>query len=388
MTTYANRKGFALPAAIGALVIVGVLVTGGFYMARQEVRIGVASKFSAMAVNLAQSAANDVLVNETRALAALPIWGDTTLVDTLSGGVVTVEVTRLASRIFFVDASAVVTEGGALWAGATRRVGLVTRMTSASMEPPAALTTQGSLTVGGSSIVNGNDSIPTGWGEACDETALRNKPGLMIDDTTQIKTSGGKFDVSGNPAIFQDPTITVERLLQFGDMDWDDLTAMAEKIFTSDGPYNNVRPDSVAAGGGAYTCNESILTNFGDPRSPSGVCSNYFPIIYATGNLKFTGGYGQGIMLVEGDLDVQGGFEFFGPVFVKGELSTEGTGGHFNGGVVAANVDLGTSTVLGNALVSFSSCSVERAVLNNQALTKVRPLAMRGWVDLSAVINN
>ena len=388
MTTYANRKGFALPAAIGALVIVGVLVTGGFYMARQEVRIGVASKFSTMAVNLAQSAANDVLINETKALAKLAIWGDTTLVDTLSGGVVTVQVTKLATRIFFVDASAVVTEGGALWAGATRRVGLVTRMTSANMEPPAALTTQGSLTVGGSSIVNGNDSIPTGWASVCDSTSLRNKPGLMIDDTTQIKTSGNKFDVDGNPAVFEDPTITAQSLLTFGDMDWNDLTAMAEKIFTNSGPYNNIRPDSAASGGGAYFCNESILTNLGDPRSINGACSNYFPIIYATGNLKFTGGYGQGIMLVEGDLDVQGGFEFFGPVFVKGELTTQGTGGHFNGGVVAANVNLGTSTVLGNALVSFSSCSVERAILNNQALTKVRPLAMRSWVDLSAVINN
>lgn len=384
----ANRKGFALPAAIGALVIIGVLVTGGFYMARQELRIGVASKFSTMAVNLAQSAANDVLIRETRAMAKLPIWGDTTLVDTLNGGVVTVQVTKLASRVFFVDASAVVTEGGALWAGATRRVGLVTRMRTANMEPPAALTTQGSLTVGGSSIVNGNDSIPTGWGPACDASTLRNKPGLMIDDTTQITTSGSKFDVDGNPAIFEDPTITTASLLQFGDMGWDDLTAMAEKIITNPGPYNNIRADSVASGGGAYSCNESLLTNFGDPRSLNGVCSNYFPIIYATGDLKFTGGYGQGIMLVEGDLDVQGGFEFFGPVFVKGELTTQGTGGHFNGGVVAANVDLGTSTVLGNALVSFSSCAVERAVLGNQALTKVRPLAIRNWVDLSAVFNN
>jgi hypothetical protein len=93
-------------------------------------------------------------------------------------------------------------------------------------------------------------------------------------------------------------------------------------------------------------------------------------------------------MLIEGNLSVQGGFEFYGPVFVKGELSTQGTGGHFNGGVVAANVNLGSSTVLGNAVVSFSSCAVERAILNNSALTQVRPVAMRSWVDLSAVVSN
>ena len=57
------------------------------------------------------------------------------------------------------------------------------------------------------------------------------------------------------------------------------------------------------------------------------------------------------------------------------------------GGVVAANVDLSTSSVLGDALVSYSSCSIERAVLGNSALTKVRPIAMRSWVDLSNVVN-
>ena len=387
MTHSTDRRGFALPAAIGALVIVGVLVTAGFYMARQELRIGVASRNSAMAVNLAQSAANDVLINQTKALQGLNIWDTTTLVDTVDHGIVSVAVTRLGTRLFFLNSTAEVTDGGALWAGATRQVGLVTRLSSADMEPPAALTTQGSLTVGGSSIVNGTDQIPSGWSSVCDPSSLENKPGLMIDDKDNIKTSGSKFEVTGNPAVQEDPTITPESLLSFGDMGWSDLVGLAEKVFTSPGPYNKIQPDSSLVSG-KYVCKEATLQNLGDPRSPNGVCSDYFPIIYATGDLKFTGGRGQGILLVEGDLDVQGGFEFFGPVFVKGELTTQGTGGHFNGGVVAANVNFGTSTVLGNAVVSYSSCAVERAILNNSALTRVRPLEMRSWVDLSSVLNN
>ena len=387
MTIRAHRQGFALPAAIGALVIVGVLVTAGFYMARQEVRIGVASKYSAMAVNLAQSGTNDVLINQTSALTALSTWDTTSLVDTVDAGVVTVKVTKLASRLFYLDATAQVTEGGAMWAGATRRVGLVTRLTAADMEPPAALATQGSLTVGGSSIVSGLDSMPSGWASACDSTTMEDKPGIMIDMASNIKVTGGTLNVSGTPVILEDTTVTAESLLEFGDMAWAELVAMAEKVFTSAGPYNNIHPDSTSATG-SWRCDQSILTNFGDPRSLSGVCSDYFPIIYAVNDIKFSGGYGQGILLVEHNLEVTGGFEFYGPVFVKGELKTTGTGGHFNGGVVAANVDLGTSTVLGNAVVSYSSCAVERAILNNPALTKVRPLAMRSWVDLSAVISN
>ena len=145
MRYQADRRGFALP----------------FYMAQQEVRIGVASKFSALAVNLAQSGINNVLVNETSSLTSMNMWDTTTLVDTVDEGVVSVKVTKVAMRIFYLDATATVTEGGALWSGATRRIGLVTRMSSANMDPPGALATQGNLTVGGSTIVDGYDSIPS-----------------------------------------------------------------------------------------------------------------------------------------------------------------------------------------------------------------------------------
>jgi hypothetical protein len=383
----ANRRGFALPAAIGALVIVGVLVTAGFYMARQELRIGVASRHSSMAVNVAQSSINSVLVNHTQALTPLLNWGDTTLVDTADVGVTRVHVTRLAQRLFYLDATTRITEGGALWSGATRRVGVVTRLSSANMEPPAALTTQGSVKVGGASMVNGYDSIPSTWGGACDISSLKNKPGLMIDDSTQITTTGGKFDVYGNPAVEQDSTITSATLLDFGDFTWNDLVGLAQITYpVGTTTLTSIGPDSTSVGG-SYICRQTTQSNWGDPRSLVGVCSNYFPIIYSAGDMSISGGYGQGILLVEGNLKVDGGFEFYGPVYVKGQLSTQGTGGHFNGGVVAANVDLGTSTVLGNALVSFSSCAVSRAVLNNSALTRVRPLAMRSWMDLSNVMN-
>ncbi|HKI82441.1 MAG TPA: hypothetical protein VKA04_12405, partial [Pseudodesulfovibrio sp.] len=330
-----DRRGFALPTAIGALVIVGVLVTAGFYMAQQELRIGVASRYSAMAVNLAQSGTNDVLVNQTSSLLSLNVWDTTTLVDTADAGVTTVKVTKLATRLFFLDATAKVTEGGALWSGATRRVGLVTRLTAANMDPPAALATQGDLNVGGSSEVDGNDTIPSGWSSVCDPSDTHDKPGIMIDDANNIKTNGNKFEVSGSPAVQSDSTINVESLLTFGDMKWNDIVALAEKTYgVGAGTQNSMQPDSTLSNG-TYVCRKSTETNWGDPYHVAGACGNYFPIIYAAGDLKVTGGYGQGILLVEGNLDVQGGFEFFGPVFIKGELTTEGTGGHFNGGVVA-----------------------------------------------------
>ena len=55
-----GHGGFALPAAIGAIVIVGVLVTAGFYMAQQEMRISVANENASLAFYMAEMGAAEV----------------------------------------------------------------------------------------------------------------------------------------------------------------------------------------------------------------------------------------------------------------------------------------------------------------------------------------
>ncbi len=62
---------------------------------------------------------------------------------------------------------------------------------------------------------------------------------------------------------------------------------------------------------------------------------------------------------------------------MRGQLRTTGTGGHFNGAVLAANVDLDDITVLGDALVQYSSCAVLRAL---DSASPARPLRSRGWL--------
>src|SRR5205814_7090438 len=103
------------------------------------------------------------------------------------------------------------------------------------------------------------------------------------------------------------------------------------------GTYNGIGP--VISG---TTCVTSNSSNWGDPLTPATPCASYFPIIrfqgVSTAVTKLTGGFGQGILIVDGDLEVSGGFQFFGPVIVRGHFKTTGTGGHFNGGVIAADV--------------------------------------------------
>ncbi|MBT8405184.1 MAG: hypothetical protein KJP18_15075, partial [Gemmatimonadetes bacterium] len=308
--------------------------------------------------------------------------------DTVAVGTADVTVTRLSDWLFFVDSESTVTRGGPLLNGASRRVGTLAKVRTLDIRPPAALTTVNGLRLGGSSVVVGQDSIPPAWGTGyCDPSDLTDKPGVLIDDMRNIRTSGTRYDVSGRPPYDADPSLNSDALLTFGDLGWSDLVALANKRIPSGASITQTSPDSTLTSDG-YVCRTSQLLNWGDTENPGGVCGNYFPVVYAEGDLGIQSNKsGQGILLVEGDLKLTGGYTFYGPVIVKGTLSTTGTGGHVHGGLIAANVDLDTSTVLGNALVQYSSCGITRALLNNSRLTFAVPLEERSWVDLTNVGN-
>jgi hypothetical protein len=160
--------------------------------------------------------------------------------------------------------------------------------------------------------------------------------------------------------------------MTFGDADFDGLRALANKIVPA-GNYQ-IQPSSTG-----LTCNRGVVSNWGSPLLPLDPCGNYFPVIWVEGDITINGVQGQGVLLVDGNLRVQGGFEFYGPVIVKGALSTQGTGGHFNGGVIAANINLDQNNVLGDAVITYSSCALERAL---QASAQGDLLRERSWVNL------
>lgn len=386
--TNTERNGFALPAAVFSLVVVGVLVTGGFYIARQETRIGVASEQSSAAFYLAERGVNDVLESWNVAdYGTLDVQETRTVSDTLEDGHYDVRVTKFSDVMYFLQSEGTVTRGGPMRNGASRQVGTVAKVRTVDLYPPAALTTVDALTVGGSSYINGFDSIPPSWGGLCDPADLADAPGVLIDDATAVDYRGGAYALQGQPNLAQDPTLTSEKLLTFGDLDWAELTALATVRLPSGTSVSNTDQDSINVGG-SWACNTSNPWNWGDAYNPGSACGNHFPIIHIQGDGKIqSGDSGQGILLVDGDLQMRGGFTFYGPVIVRGQVRTTGTGGHFYGGLIAANVNLDVTTVLGNALVQYSSCAVSRAILNNSALAYAAPLPQRSWVDLSNLAN-
>jgi hypothetical protein len=378
-----KHYGFALPVTVFALVVVGVITTGGFFMANQEGRIGVASEHADLAFYLTERGLVDLMSNwKTTVFEELPLWGDTALTQNYSGlGQVTTRITRMTEFLYFLDVDATVTKGGAMLSGASRRVGLTVRLVAAEMEPRAALTTRGQTTLQGTAEVHGEDEVPGGWGPVCLES-LEDKPGILTDDDDDVTTQGAA-EITGAPAVEEDESINDATFTEFGALNWNDLISMAD-ITLSGGSLSTTGPDSTAAG--LCRSGSAFPSNWGNPENAGAACSDWFPIIHVAGNATIqSGGVGQGVLLVDGDLDLRGNFAFYGIIIVQGNMSTQGQGNRIWGGVLASNADFDTQALTGGSVVTNSTCAVRRAVKESLSLTRVRPLVARSWVDLSAI---
>ena len=131
------------------------------------------------------------------------------------------------------------------------------------------------------------------------------------------------------------------------------------------------------------TCNVADNNNWGDPNRAAtpGACESYFPIIYAPGNLKVNGNLGQGILLVNGDLSIEGGFSFFGQIIVRGTAKLTGNGNHVNGGIMSAVLvdSTASSMISGNNTIQYSRCALNSVFLSTAAPVRAR---VRSWAEL------
>jgi hypothetical protein len=375
MNRIRSERGVALAVAIFALVVVGGLVTAGFFVGVQEQRTGRST------VKLSQAFA----AADGGAETAVGTWNTATYNVLAVGDSITIGRTQLANNAGWYRGSIrrlntelflVRVEGFSQDSTARQQVGVVVRLKPIDVLFNAALKSQGDLKIGGSSLISGIDESPAGW-TGC--PALRpTQPGIRMPkaDSLDISTSGcgGYSCVAGSPKILSDNTINDSTLSHFGEATFADLKSMATKIVP--GGTQSAAPTLNGA-----ACDTANLWNWGEPATatPFAVCRNYFPIIWVDGNLQINGARGQGILLVDGDLKVSGGFEFYGPVIIKGSLTSTGTGGHFNGGVIARNVDLEQLTVLGNATINYSSCALAFALNASASGSQMRE---RGWLNL------
>ncbi len=352
-----DEHGIALVMAVFAIVVIGALVAGTFFAGRLEQRTGLNAMSGAQSFEAAEAGLADVLDNWDAPIYNNMAPGDTMTLPSVSMGGSTWyvnRVTRLNDNLFqVISAGAKADAGGNIMA--QRVVGTFARLNIPTIDMTAAITVNGRLFIGGSTEVSGVDRNPNGWGASC-PTATDTLAGVRSSSshlTTRGANCAGLDCVEGDPPFMgDDPTVDSTLFNDFGGVTFDELAAMAD--IQVNGTVTGVIPSLTSTL--PARCDRSDDNNWGEPYFGTGFqqCFNYFPIIYAPGNLHISGGRGQGILLVQGDLELSGGMEFYGPVVVQGNVRSGGTGGHIFGGLMAAQLEFDPTTLTGNSLAQFS----------------------------------
>jgi hypothetical protein len=391
-----DRRGFALLVALAALVIIGGLIVGAFFASTQEYRIGRNTVLQSRAMTAAEYGLNEALLanvwqSDWSNSAAGTLVLENDIFDPGDGSAGTRSILSLGNGNFLVVSEG--TAGGALGARARKRLGGFAKLRTPKIKFMGAVTTKSSIMVNGSSQIHGEDTTPDNWDPTdCPPLATTPLPGVMmgpLGDPSQVKCLDKKDPcVTGEPpvdtsdAAGQDATYN-----DFGGITYDELAGMADIQFAAGEAGNAPDPVFSTDADGNLFClhDKDHKMNWGDAihdDPTQTVCRSYFPIIHVAGDLHLTGGSGQGILLVDGDLTATGGVNFVGPVIVRGTFSVagNGAGARFIGGVMAANqISLDDNKMTGNAVVSYSTCAITKA-LNGSA--KPAFDTSRGWMEM------
>jgi hypothetical protein len=374
-----RRAGVALVSALGAIVVIGVVLGGVVFMSTHEARAASGAFGQERAFRAAEAGLNTALASwNSAATANLPVGAVFTEAYSGIGWNATVRSTKLNPNLYSLASTATVHPG-------TPRESRKTTSLSIRLSPPqfnllGALTVRGNMRIGGSSSISGFDVNPPSW-SGCGATQPT-KPGIVqgLTGATQWQGCPSLTCVEGDPKFQLNASAdSLSTYFDFGDLDWDALTAMADKVYPGSASVGSIGPSETNG-----VCNTGVQNNWGQPYNthPAGACENYFPIVHfkGPGTAKITsGGSGQGILLVDDNLEISGGLEFYGIVVVRNTITTTGNGGRVRGGLMAANLNLDENTVLGDATVRYSSCAIER--VSAGAAIPIR-IANRAWAEM------
>ena len=335
MMSSGARRGALIPAVLVVMVIIALAACAALFAVRQDRRASWNSRLQTSALGAADHALAAAVPTFATVAPTLGAGNAVTRSLSMGDGIdATLRLTRLGPTLFslLVDGAAHSAQG----VHARRRAALLLRLDPPSLGFPAALNV-----VGGSppdqALVDGADRAPTEW--PCDE----------LGAASAIRHPSPPPDTSVLAALRARPSI----ILAPG------ATVRAIQPTVRDGACLTERSD-----------------NWGDPDR-AGPCALWLPVIHARGDLTIDGGAGQGLLLVDGDLMIAGGFRFVGAVVVAGAVRIGPGGATITGGVTADGVN--DSSGGPGPVVHRSTCAVEAALVAAGALV---PVADRPWTSI------
>jgi len=371
-----RRAGFALPAAIVAIVVLSALVAGTLFVSIEELRSGrsdMADQRALAAVEWALERAIldwDARRNTGDAVGATAAVSASALPPNDS---IIVTATRASRHAVWLTASARVTGDGSR-APARRAVGASLRLVGTPVSMRAALTTLGGVTVDAGTIDGRDQGAGADTTDLCAESVAAAGVALPAASGVTCITCSSELGtgVFGVPPV--DTALVADSSLNvFG--------GESARVLSGRASIELLAGTFVARPSWSGTdCSTSDPLNWGDPSRAS-PCADWLPIIHVRGGAVLgAGSVGQGILIVDGALRVESGARFIGVVYTSGAIDVSGLGAEIVG-VAFAESDRGASVsrVVGGGAVRVASCAVRRAVLGSARLARTPE---RWWVEL------
>jgi hypothetical protein len=387
----ADRRGMALAVAIFALVVVGALVAGAFFAGHLEQRTGRNTVYAAQATDAAEAGLASVSANwDGLNLGAVAI-NDSSVMNSVSLGATgsasrtsyKATMIRVADGLYVIKSLGTLKDvGGNILS--QRLVATLARKVIADMTIKAAVTVGKPITFNGNTFeVDGRDEKPSTWGAEVTNCSVSGDLAGVRSSTTSGAAGKDTTHIFGSPKQIQnDAAVSAEFSALFGST-FDALKKMADITLSSASPYTTVAPTTT---GNPKKCDTSNTLNWGEPTHQGGQkvveCYTYFPIVYSNATqLKLTGGgRGQGILLIEGDFEVAGGFEYTGLIIAKGGIKINGNGNKITGALMARDISIDDqNSISGNTTLQYSSCAVAKALSES---AQVLPFRQRSWAQL------
>jgi hypothetical protein len=247
-------------------------------------------------------------------------------------------------------------------------------------DPPfvtnAALDTDDFVTVKGTSVtVNGYDNCQCSCtnppGGSGDPVCTNRTTGTACSGNTYSIYSSQTVDTSGNPSLVAGTTPAVAENQDFPyniDVMIAKYSSQTGAVSITGSPYNL----TCSSGTPYNNCGQLTTGSLGtpptgfpsfDPTNPTGMVNQ---ITYVPGSLDLKAHTdGAGVLIVNGDLTIDGGLNFYGLIIVKGVLTFSGSGSgqatNVIGSILAGNGSV-ADKLSGGVNVQFDKC----ALLNNQ----------------------
>jgi hypothetical protein len=359
MLNNTERRGFAIPTAILVIVTLTIMVAGGFSLVSAERRSVADQKSQISAFRIAEQGLELFLVRRDSLLAGHPGFSHVpgaipdTAVIAMTGGVATVTLTRLRpvrgsqSGLYVARSRGVETVGA--YAGTPQGVRTVAQYVlwePAPMQVLAGWTALSGLQKNGAAGTLGGIDL-------CKDSAA--VAGVVVPVNPGYT---GKVVAVGNPPIDSVAPDSVA-------IDWNGIVNLGA-----------ITPTITIPGGSWPTA--ALTASYADTTS------TYYPIIRINGDFALPSS-GTGMLIVTGNLTLNGSVGWRGVLLVGGDITSNGNNGIQGATVSGLNVKLGTyvptSIANGTKQYNYNSCEVAKTTTTMGALVTLRNTWVDNWVE-------